>query len=215
MTGYGPSFVDATAFDRMPADFNPYGEYPDGTPCAYCLINEGEVKPQGWNLIGPICRWCLADWHRTGSALVFWRRQKAWAVAILGPLTDTEGGARPPRNCDLILTGKLEPILQWKISEYVVAVHGSDDASPRRAQASIWINVCRSLQAARVWTSTFPRRGPPPNVPAARASRPGQSPPYRQPPLDLHDPRLTRYTPISGHEERRPSDSSSSSFEID
>ena len=186
-------FVDATAFDRMPEDFNPYGEYPDGTPCAYCLRNEGEVKPQGWNLIGPICRWCLGDWHRSGSELVFWRRQKCWAVAVLNALT-TDQGARPPQNCDLILTGKLEPILQWKISQYAVAVHGSDDASPRRAQANLWINVCRSIQAA-IAATRFPTRSP------------------RMPPPDRHlrhPPHLQLHLRHRGHEELESGNSNSS-----
>ena len=125
---------------------------------------------------------------------MYWRRQKAWALAILWPLTDIEGGARPPRNCDLILTGKLEPILQLKIAEYAVTLHGGDDYSPRRRQASMWINVCRRIQAARA-----DRRAAPP-------------PPYRQPPQHLN---LLRYTPISGHEELPHDDDSSSSLEID
>ena len=194
MLGHGPTFLDATAFDRVSEDFNPYGEYPDGTPCAYCLQNDGEVKPQGWNLVGPICRWCLGQWHRSGSTFICWKRQRAWALAILCPLTDTEGGARPPRNCDLILTGKLEPILQLTIAEYVVTVFGNDDASPRRSQAMIWLNVCRRIQAALAV-----RRAPPP-------------PSYREPPPHLA---MTRYTPVGGHEEHMHDNSSSSSFEID
>ena len=45
--------MDAGAFDRMGEWLDPYGEYPDGTPCAYCNSCEGECRPQGWNLIGP------------------------------------------------------------------------------------------------------------------------------------------------------------------
>lgn len=197
MLGYGPTFLDATAFDRMDFDINPYGEHPDGTPCAYCLANDGEILPQGWNLIGPICRWCLRDWHLMGSGFVYWRRQKAWAIAILRPLTDIERGTMIRRSCELILAGKLVPTLQLKIAEYAVPLHGRDDYSPRRRQATMWINVCRRIQAARA----APRAPPPP--------------PYRQPPQHLNAWDALRRAQINGYEEHMHDNDSSSSFEID
>ena len=141
--------MDAGAFDRMGEWLDPYGEYPDGTPCAYCNSCEGECRPQGWNLIGPICRQCLGDWWTMGSAFIYWRRQNCWRAAILFPLSAASGRqsyvTRQSLPCEEVFSYQH---LCMKIAEYAVLVHGRDDMSPRRAQAPMWIAYLRRRASA-------------------------------------------------------------------
>ena len=178
------AFLDATAFDRM--DFEFYRD-PNGRPCAYCLVNDGEIQPPGWNLIGHICRWCLRDWNLMGAEFVYWRRRAAWKLAVLRPLTDVTRRVWQRQSCELILSGVVIPDLQKRIAEYAVSMHGDDPYSPRRRQATLWADLCRRRQAIM-----YDQRRPP------RHPQNLHLPPHRRPPPHPLQIATTRYLQIGG-----------------
>ena len=91
--------MDKTAYDRMPADIHPSGEFPDGSLCAYCLDNDGECLPHGWNLIGPICWHCLKT--TAGRVIWPWRKSRtathtSISLLLLFHFHDDAGGGEFP-----------------------------------------------------------------------------------------------------------------------